>query len=107
MLLLTGDFYSAQEAYNWGEVDKVVPEDKVEETAMEMANKLSRFDQAALRLTKKALWSVKGMTREEARLYTWDLLSSYAEKESSQMLIKGYRAKVEKITGKRYVPGGE
>jgi enoyl-CoA hydratase/carnithine racemase len=106
MLLLTGDFYSAQEAYNWGDVDKVVPADEMEEVAREIADKLSRLDLAALRLTKDALWKVKGMNPEEARLYTWDLLASYSEKESSKKLIKEYRSKVEKMTGKPYIPGG-
>jgi enoyl-CoA hydratase/carnithine racemase len=107
MLLLTGDFYSAQEAYNWGEVDKVVPADKMEETALAIASKLARFDQKALRLTKEALWKVKSMTQDQAYHYVWDLLSSNAATEAGQKMMKEYREKVAKATGLPHIPGAK
>lgn len=102
---MTGDFYSAQEAYNWGEVDKVVPPEKMEETALAMANKLSKFDQMALKITKQALWKIKGMSRDEARLYSWDLLASHAASEKGQKTMQDYRTRTEKATGRPHVPG--
>lgn len=84
----------------------MVPPEKLEEAAMEMASKLASFDQRALKITKQALWHVKGMTREEARLYTWDLLARNADSEHGRKLMREYRERVEKMTGRPYTPGG-
>jgi len=41
-ILLTGEWMSAKEAYEWGFINKVVPDDQLEQAAMEMAQKLAR-----------------------------------------------------------------
>ena len=59
-----------------------------------------------MKLTKQALWQVKGMTPQESHLYTWDLLSRHADNESGRKMMRDYRKKVEEKTGRPYVPGG-
>jgi enoyl-CoA hydratase len=54
-LLFTGDSIDAREAHRLGMVNKVVPRDKLEETVMELANKIALMPPVALRLTKKSL----------------------------------------------------
>jgi len=41
-ILLTGAWMSAQEAYEWGFINKVVPDDQLEQAVMEMAEKLCK-----------------------------------------------------------------
>ena len=54
-LLFTGDSIDAREAHRLGMVNRVVPRDKLEETVMELANKIALMPPVALRLTKKSL----------------------------------------------------
>jgi enoyl-CoA hydratase/carnithine racemase len=53
--LLTADFIDGREAERIGLVSKCVPADKLMDTAMEVARKLGRGPQPAIRFTKRAL----------------------------------------------------
>jgi len=53
--ILTGDIYDAQEAYRVGLVSKVVPLDKLMETAREVARKILVRAPLAVRLAKLSL----------------------------------------------------
>jgi enoyl-CoA hydratase len=53
--ILTGDIYDAQEAYRLGLVSKVVPLDKLMETAKEVARKILARAPLAVRLAKMSL----------------------------------------------------
>jgi len=54
-LLMTGEVIDAQEALRIGLVNHVVPHEKLDETVMEMANKLVAGNTMAIRFTKKAV----------------------------------------------------
>ncbi len=54
-LVLTGDPISAERAHQAGLVQRLVTDDRVEATALELATRLARHSAPALRLTKKAL----------------------------------------------------
>ncbi|WP_027502843.1 enoyl-CoA hydratase [Rhodococcus sp. UNC363MFTsu5.1] len=54
-ILYTGDRFSAQRAYEWGMVSRVVPRADLETTAMEMADKIAAMPQFGLALTKRAV----------------------------------------------------
>ena len=51
-LLFTGDWLTAKEAEQWGLINKAVPADKLEETVMEMANKLKERSPMASKFIK-------------------------------------------------------
>ncbi len=54
-IVLTGDAIDSQRAVQAGLVQRVVPDEKVEEEALELARSLSRHSAASLRITKRAL----------------------------------------------------
>ncbi|MFD1815698.1 enoyl-CoA hydratase [Rhodococcus gannanensis] len=54
-ILYTGDRFSAQRAYEWGMVSRVVPRADLESTAMDLADRIATMPQFGLALTKKAV----------------------------------------------------
>ena len=58
-MLLTNHWVSSEEAYNIGLVNKVVPRDRLIETAEEMARKIAFYDPIAVRNAKQAV--VRGL----------------------------------------------
>lgn len=54
-IMLSGDELTAQEAYRIGLVNKVVPLTELMATAEALANKISRYPQHAIKLTKMAI----------------------------------------------------
>ena len=92
-MLLTGDYISARQALDWGYVDEVVPPEKLEETAMEWANKLARKSPVALKLMKRALWQTQDMTPGEALPYIEELFCRHAASEAGQEAIKAFMEK--------------
>lgn len=51
-ILLTGEWMSGTEAYQWGLINKVVPEDQLEAAVMEMAQKLAKQSPMASKTIK-------------------------------------------------------
>jgi len=54
-VLFTGDRFSAQRAYEWGMVSRVVPRSALESTTFELAGRISAMPQFGLALAKKAV----------------------------------------------------
>ncbi|MFD5826291.1 enoyl-CoA hydratase [Lentzea sp. NPDC060358] len=54
-VLFTGDRFSAQRAYEWGMVSRVVPRSSLEQTTFELANRISSMPRFGLALAKKAV----------------------------------------------------
>lgn len=54
-ILYTGDRFSAQRAYEWGMVSRVVPRDDLESETRAFAGRISAMPQFGLALTKKAV----------------------------------------------------
>ena len=54
-ILFTGDPVSAADAHRIGLVQRVVPDDRIEQEALALAERIARHSAAALRLTKRAL----------------------------------------------------
>ena len=53
--LMTGDFFSAQEAWRLGMVNKVVPLEKLEEETMNLANRIAMQSPSSLKFIKQAV----------------------------------------------------
>ncbi|MFD4669310.1 enoyl-CoA hydratase [Lentzea sp. NPDC058450] len=54
-VLFTGDRFSAQRAYEWGMVSRVVPRSSLESTTFELASRISSMPRFGLALAKKAV----------------------------------------------------
>lgn len=54
-VLFTGDRFSAQRAYEWGMVSRVVPRSSLESSTLELAERISAMPRFGLALAKKAV----------------------------------------------------
>jgi cyclohexa-1,5-dienecarbonyl-CoA hydratase len=59
-ILFTGDPVSAADAHRIGLVQRVVPDDRLEQEVIGLAERIARHSAAALRLTKQALTRTRG-----------------------------------------------
>jgi cyclohexa-1,5-dienecarbonyl-CoA hydratase len=80
-LVLTGDPLPAERAHEAGLVARLVPEDRVEATARDLAARIARHSPAALRCTKKALRAGtaserRAALRASARIYVDELMAT-------------------------------
>jgi trans-feruloyl-CoA hydratase/vanillin synthase len=66
---VTGDRFSGQEAASMKFVNKSVPAGSLRDATMELARKLEAKSPAAVRYTKEAVRSVRGMTQDQAMDY--------------------------------------
>ena len=92
-MLLTGDFIDAERAERIGLVNKVVPEDKLMDEAMNLATKLASKSPIALQMGKKAFYTMSDMEFEKALEYSNEM---FAELCTTEDAIEGIRAFQEK-----------
>lgn len=55
-MMLLAEKIPAEKALDWGLVNRVVEDDKIDETAMELAQRLAKGPQPSLRLIRKQAW---------------------------------------------------
>ncbi|HVG21257.1 MAG TPA: enoyl-CoA hydratase-related protein [Blastocatellia bacterium] len=92
-LILTGDIIKAQEAYNLGLVNAVVPAADLESRTMEMANRIAEKSPIALRMAKEAVKLASRSNLDEGLRREVDL---FALCFSSEDKDEGVRAFLEK-----------
>jgi methylglutaconyl-CoA hydratase len=92
-LALTGNIFDGQEALRIGLVNRVVPEGKLEETALALARDLAEKSREALHLGKRLFWDTAGMTYSQALSYARSLRVNYMLSED---LREGIAAFMEK-----------
>lgn len=92
-LFLTGDRFNAQEAERMGIINKVVPADKLEDAAMELAGKIASKSPAITRMGKEFFYTILDMEYNRAVRYGRELVSIMAVSEDG---IEGQKAFVEK-----------
>ena len=68
-MLLTGEFISAQRAYEIGLINKVVPEDELDNAAMELATKIASKSPLTLKIGKEAFY--KQLDKDMAGAYEY------------------------------------
>ncbi|MFQ3324488.1 MAG: enoyl-CoA hydratase [Pseudomonadales bacterium] len=69
-MYFTGEFIDADEAYRLGAVEKVVPLDKLRETAFSIAGKIAEKSPAMVKLAKEALTGIEDGNLEDK--YRWE-----------------------------------
>ena len=92
-LFVTGDRFSAREAEDMGLVNKVVPLDKLEESAMELARKIASKSLTSLQVGKQFFYTMLDMEYTQATKYAAEMLSILAVSEDGR---EGQRAFLEK-----------
>jgi len=92
-ILLTGNRIDAQEAYRIGLVNRVVPRDKLMETAMEIAQTICTRGQTGVRATKEALIRGYDMNLEDGLALERDLV---VQVRTTEDFMEGARAFREK-----------
>ncbi|MCA9793000.1 MAG: enoyl-CoA hydratase family protein [Candidatus Eremiobacteraeota bacterium] len=93
-LLMTGDFLDAREAQRIGLYNRVVEPEKVMETALEWARKLSKGPSFALEITKKMVLREAAMDLETAMAYETDI-------QAALMLHPDFRESYDAFVAKR------
>jgi enoyl-CoA hydratase len=90
-LVLTGEFIGAQQALDWGLVNKVVPVELYLEEAINMARKIAQQSPLAIRLAKEAVLKAQdahlaeGLEFERKNFYL--LFAGQDQKEGMQAFI--------------------
>ncbi len=69
-LLLTGELVDAETALEWGLANRVVPEDRLQEAARELADAIATKSPTAVQLGKRAYYEMADMGYEEALEYS-------------------------------------
>jgi cyclohexa-1,5-dienecarbonyl-CoA hydratase len=91
-IVFTGEALTAEQAHAAGLVLRVVPDDQVESTALELAGKIARHSAAALRVTKRALRAGMADRRaatmaEVGKIYVEELMSTKDAVEGLQAFL--------------------
>ncbi len=92
-LLLTGDLIDAHKAERIGLVNRVVPEEKLMEAAMALADKLASKSPLALQMGKESYYTMADMPLEKALLYSNEMFSELCTLKDAE---EGIRAFLEK-----------
>jgi enoyl-CoA hydratase/carnithine racemase len=75
-MLFTGRMISAQEALNYGLVNKVVPADKLEEETRTMADKIAEASRLTLAIGKRAFYTQVNLSDSEAYTFGSEVMIS-------------------------------
>ena len=93
-LILTGETVEAREALSLGLINRVVPPEKLEESTLQLASKMTANSGPVLQMTKKAMISAEGRRFEDALKTAEDLyLNQLMALEDTN---EGLRAFIEK-----------
>jgi len=92
---LTGRNVTAQEMYEWGVVNKVVPRERVVDEAVKLAEAIAKNSPDAIICTRAGLrqgWE----TASVERAVEWTLEKEFAELQRGENMLEGLRAFAEK-----------
>ncbi len=89
-LVLTGDIIPASEAEKIGLVNKVVPREKLEEAAMELAEKLASKSPIALQMGKSTFYKMSEMGYEEALAYLGEAFTILCATEDAREGVSAF-----------------
>jgi enoyl-CoA hydratase/carnithine racemase len=89
-MILSGDHISAQQAYEWGYFDEVVPPEKLEETTMAWVKKLASKSPIALKLVKRLFFDTQDMPPRQAWPYIEEVFCRHLASEAGQTAIRAF-----------------
>jgi enoyl-CoA hydratase/carnithine racemase len=94
-MMFLGTFISAEQALNWGILNRMVPEKDVVESAVEFAVELANRPARSIQIMKSGLRSIEAKTRDEAVAISLDLSDEVFGTEDAQEGVKAFFAKRE------------
>ncbi|HOP46381.1 MAG TPA: enoyl-CoA hydratase-related protein [Desulfobacteraceae bacterium] len=94
-MLLTGDMIDAETALSWGIVNRVVLDDQLEKTTIELAKKLAQKSPLALQMGKQAFYGMSDMEYKKALAYSNEMFTRLCDSEDAS---EGVSAFLEKRT---------
>jgi enoyl-CoA hydratase/carnithine racemase len=92
-MVLTGEIISSQEAYQLGLVNKVVPDGKLEEETINLAQLLASKSPLALQAGKQGIYAMQDIPYHQAADYMSEIFASLASTEDAQEGIKAFKEK--------------
>jgi enoyl-CoA hydratase/carnithine racemase len=96
-MLLTGDFIDAERAERIGLVNKVVPQDKLMDEALNLATKLASKSPIALQMGKQAFYTMSDMEFEKALEYSDEMFAELCTTEDALEGVNAFREKREPV----------
>jgi enoyl-CoA hydratase/carnithine racemase len=92
-MVLTGDMISAQEAERLGLINKVVPEDKLDEATMEMAAKIAAKNPFSVRVGKSGIYGMQDLPYHQSLDYLGELFASLCSTEDAHEGLSAFAEK--------------
>jgi enoyl-CoA hydratase/carnithine racemase len=96
-MLLTGDFIDAERAERIGLVNKVVPQDKLMDEAMNLATKLASKSPIALQMGKQAFYTMSDMGFDKAMEYSDEMFAELCTIDDALEGVNAFKEKREPI----------
>ena len=96
-MLLTGDFIDAERAERIGLVNKVVPQDKLVDEAMNLANKLASKSPIALQMGKQAFYTMSDMEFDKAMEYSDEMFAELCTIDDALEGVNAFKEKREPV----------
>lgn len=100
-MVLTGDMISAKEAEKLGLINKVVPDDRLEEATFELASKLAEKSPLALQTGKEGIYGISDLPYHKAVDYAGELFASLCSTEDSKEGIEAFEQKRKPVWKKK------
>jgi enoyl-CoA hydratase/carnithine racemase len=89
-MIKTGDLIDAEEAMRWGLLNRVVPQDKLEEETMALATKLAVKSPLALQMGKQAFYGMSDMEYGKALEYSNELFAALCVTEDAKEGVEAF-----------------
>jgi enoyl-CoA hydratase/carnithine racemase len=96
-MLLTGDFIDAERAERIGLVNKVVPQEKLMEEAMNLATKLASKSPIALQMGKQFFYTMSDMEFSKALEYSNEMFAELCMTEDAMEGVDAFKQKREPV----------
>jgi enoyl-CoA hydratase/carnithine racemase len=96
-MLLTGDFIDAERAERIGLVNKVVPQEKLMEEAIHLANKLASKSPIALQMGKQTFYTMSDMEFAKALEYSNEMFCELCMTEDAIEGVNAFKQKREPV----------
>ena len=89
-MVFTGDLVSAQEAYEWGLVNRVVPRESILFETQKLCEKLKSMNPSNLRLVKELMNKGSSMNLTDALIMESDAYTSVLDSPQAKTAIRGF-----------------